>query len=161
MGAFNRDTGEFKDHASYVADKVDQEIFRLYLKGQDASYTAIFISYSRIDSRFVDQLEGDLKKHGLSLWIDRSNLQGGQDWVEMIQSAIKGCQILILILSPDAVNSPWVQKEYRYALEQGKIVIPIICRPGFSLPVDLASIQTIDFYRDYSKGFNDLLKSIR
>jgi hypothetical protein len=55
----------------------------------------IFISYSRTDSEFVDRLEADLKARGFQVWIDRRKLEGGQDWIDELESAIKRCQIML------------------------------------------------------------------
>ena len=57
----------------------------------------IFISYSRTDSTFVDQLETDLQRNGIHTWVDRRGLEGGLDWVDQLQGAIDKCQILLVV----------------------------------------------------------------
>lgn len=83
---------------------------------------AIFISYSRTDITFVDRLEADLQARQFRTWVDRRRLEGGLDWLDQIQSAIDQCQMLVLVLSPDAAQSKYVRMEYRYALGTGKLV---------------------------------------
>jgi hypothetical protein len=90
----------------------------------DQSSADIVISYSRTDSDFVDRLEADLKAHNLTTWVDRRKLEGGQVWEADIRSAIDHCRVLLVVISPDALDSPWVTKEYRYALKRHKEASP-------------------------------------
>ena len=40
----------------------------------------VFISYSHRDDEFVLRLASDLEDRGASVWIDRGNIQGGEQW---------------------------------------------------------------------------------
>ena len=81
----------------------------------------VFISYARADSTaFVDRLEGDLKAQQFHPWVDRHGLEGGQEWMEIIQDAIDACQALVVVMSPAAVQSQFVRMEYRYAAVTGQ-----------------------------------------
>jgi hypothetical protein len=85
---------------------------------------SLFISYSRTDSAFADRLFADLLARSFRPWMDRRKLEGGQDFLNEIQSAIDRCQVLLLILSPEAMASKNVRREYRYAADQqGKPII--------------------------------------
>ncbi|HRF93886.1 MAG TPA: toll/interleukin-1 receptor domain-containing protein, partial [Aggregatilineales bacterium] len=57
---------------------------------------------------------------------DHSDIEGGANWQTQIYDAIRRCDKLILCLSPDAVISPYVQDEWRYARREGTQVIPIV-----------------------------------
>lgn len=59
----------------------------------------VFISYSRKDLSFVEQLATDLKKAGLDVWYDVSSLGGGARWRVEIEAAIKNSQFVIVVLS--------------------------------------------------------------
>jgi hypothetical protein len=80
----------------------------------------VIISYSRTDSDFVDRLEADLKAHNLTVWVDRRKLEGGQVWEADIRNAIDHCRVLLMVISPAALDSHWVTKEYQYALKRHK-----------------------------------------
>ena len=86
----------------------------------------VFISYARADSTpFVDRLEQSLKAQQFQPWIDRHGLEGGDQWMDIIQQAIDDCHALVVVLSPAAVQSKFVRIAYRYADEIGKLVIPL------------------------------------
>jgi predicted ATPase len=121
---------------------------------------SIFISYSHADSAFVDQLETDLRKLGFETWVDRQRLAGGQRWRREIQEAVEQAQVLLIVLSPDAIASWSVQVEFDYALELSKLLIPIYYRQC-NVPMELRAIQWIDFRHSYEQGLEALLQVLQ
>jgi len=119
----------------------------------------LFISYAHTDSPFVDRLEADLRRQGLATWVDRQRLAGGQRWRHELQEAVERAQVLLIVLSPEAVVSTNVQIEYDYALEQGKVVIPLYYRQC-NVPMELRAIQRIDFRQNYESGLQALLQAL-
>lgn len=120
----------------------------------------IFISYSRTDIDFVRRLAGDLEKAGYRTWWDRSILPGAL-WHREIEAAIEGSQICLVVLSPDAVESEWVENEYLFALDQRLTVIPLYYR-DCRIPLRLHSRQRCDFRgeeseRKYKDAFRELI----
>ncbi len=121
----------------------------------------VFISYARADSTaFVDRLERDLKAQHFVPWVDRHGLEGGQEWMEIIQQAIDECHALAVVLSPAAVQSRFVRIEYRYADEIGKLVIPLRYLPTPTTPMDLRILQWVDFQTSYDEGLRHLVQSL-
>jgi hypothetical protein len=89
----------------------------------------IFISYSRKDGAFVDQLEAALKARGFEPLIDRDEIYAFEDWWKRIQGLISGADTVIFALSPEAVDSEVCAKEVAYAASLNKRFAPIVCRP--------------------------------
>ena len=118
-----------------------------------------FFSYSRKDSEFVRRLAEELREAGINLWLDQLIL-GGQRWDGAVEEALQTCQGMIAVLSPDAVASQNVMDEVSYALEEKKIVIPILLH-SCTIPFRLRRVQYIDFTADYSTAFAQLLRALR
>ncbi|MES9926444.1 MAG: toll/interleukin-1 receptor domain-containing protein, partial [Candidatus Thiodiazotropha endolucinida] len=72
-----------------------------------------FISYSRHDQDFARRLAGDLSERAHHVFFDQTSIPAGEDWTRSIQTALESCSRLILILSPDAVESKNVLDETR------------------------------------------------
>jgi tetratricopeptide (TPR) repeat protein len=96
----------------------------------------IFISHASKDDPFVKELRLALEGHGLPVWVDSRNLRGGSKLAPEISEAIKTARQIIVVLSPNTVNSPWVRKEIQQALAveqekkaEGYRVIPLLL-PG-------------------------------
>lgn len=128
----------------------------------------VLISYSRVDSDFAYRLRADLEASGFNTWIDTAKLndQGGQEWLRLIQDAVDACQAMVVIVSPDSINSRFVHIEYHRAQKLGKLVIPVHYRTVTSAPIDLDLYQWIDFRSDqgvnepYQVGLTSLIRSL-
>ena len=90
----------------------------------------LFISHSFQDDAFVRDLRAALAEHGQDGWIDSRELRGGDSlWLE-IQNAIEEASAVLVVVSPNALQSKWVGKELRHALsvqeQRGKDKFPVI-----------------------------------
>jgi len=120
--------------------------------------TQVFISYSRKNLDFVERLASDLQAEGLDVWYDLSHLEGGMQWAPEIQSAIQQSQYFIFVLSPDSVNSTWVQREYLYAEKLKLNIIPLMLQEC-DIPLWSMHLQYIDIQgKKYDLQFAELRK---
>jgi formylglycine-generating enzyme required for sulfatase activity len=120
----------------------------------------IFISYSRRDLEFVERLAKDLRAAGLTVWYDLSNLEVGAHWGKEIQNAIQNSQYAIFVLSPNSVESEWVDREFIYADQLKLKIIPLLHEPC-SLPLGMLNLQYIDMQgNNYKLHFDDLLDAL-
>ncbi|HEY7126436.1 MAG TPA: TIR domain-containing protein [Ktedonobacterales bacterium] len=109
---------------------------------------SIFISYSREDSVFVDQLEENLAQQGFVTWLDRQRLIPGRDWAAEIETQIKQLDMVVVVLSPSAVKSEWVNREIAFAQQIKKTIIPIRLKQ-VDIPLRLSNLHCIDFFSDF------------
>jgi hypothetical protein len=96
----------------------------------------IFISHATADDPFVADLRRALEGLGLPVWVDSRNLRGGSKLRPEIETAIGEARQVIVVLSLQTVNSPWVRREINAALRvekrrknEGYRVIPLLL-PG-------------------------------
>ncbi len=121
----------------------------------------VFISYSRKDLSFVEQLATDLKKAGLDVWYDVSSLGGGARWRVEIEAAIKNSQFVIVVLSPDSIASEWVEREFLFASKLERKIIPLMYR-SCELTLNYLDLNYIDVQNEnYDQNFDELLKALR
>jgi hypothetical protein len=83
-------------------------------------HTKYFVSYARVDGDFARQLAERLRAAGVDLWLDQFDIVMGQRWDAAIQTALRSCQGVIVVLSPGSVESDNVLDEISYAMEQKK-----------------------------------------
>jgi tetratricopeptide (TPR) repeat protein len=106
-----------------------------------------FVSYSRKDSDFALKYAGNLKDD-FDLWLDQWDIpnlvEGDLDWDRAIEKAILECSHILIILSPQSVQSKEVLGELRLALNKGKTIIPVL-HQSCEVPRQLLRIQYIDF----------------
>ncbi|MEK6411112.1 MAG: toll/interleukin-1 receptor domain-containing protein [Acidobacteriota bacterium] len=86
----------------------------------------LFISYSHLDSPFVDKMEQELNNAGIRFWRDDHHATAGR-LEKQVDKAIHDNPIFLLVLSNNSVKSDWVQHEVRLAreleLESGRDVL--------------------------------------
>jgi hypothetical protein len=118
----------------------------------------IFLSYAKEDRQRVRSIYRQLIAHGLSPWIDVADLEPGQDWQQVIMTAIKKARLVLLFLSKVSVTkSGYFQKEISEALAvaetfpQGhKFIIPVRLQ-NCVVPERISNWHWIDVYRPYGR----------
>lgn len=122
----------------------------------------VFISYSRRDREFVEKLSSDLRKRGISVWIDTENIQAGTNWQSEIERGLGNASALIFVISPNSTKSKWMIEELTATIQLHKIVLPVIIRDVDvnELPPLIRQIQWADFRASYADGFSSLIKGL-
>ncbi|NKB80290.1 MAG: TIR domain-containing protein [Nitrospirales bacterium] len=88
----------------------------------------VFLSYARSDGEAIaTELRKRLqeKEPEITLWQDRICLEGGISWWKQISEALDVVKFLVLVITPNALKSPIIEKEWRYARERGVCVYPV------------------------------------
>ncbi len=117
----------------------------------------IFISYSRQDIVFAQQLARKLDRLGAQLWFDLKDIPAGENWSTSIQQGLETCEVMIVIVSPDSMASPNVEDEWQYFQDHGGHVIPVLARPTENIHYQLHRRQYIDFTKkSYEAAFDQL-----
>src|ERR1700685_3742639 len=88
----------------------------------------VFISYARRDGEaFATELRRRIEtaQPEITVWQDRSEMEGGVGWWDQITSALEEGDFLVLVMTPAAMNSAISQKEWRYARQEGVCIYPV------------------------------------
>ncbi|MEM7084966.1 MAG: TIR domain-containing protein [Bacteroidota bacterium] len=119
----------------------------------------IFFSYSRDDSEFVLNLAKELREKGANVWLDQLDIKPGTRWDKSIEDALDASQTVLVILSKTSVESNNVMDEVSYALEEGKMVLPVMLE-ACDVPFRLRRLQFADFSVSREKGIETLTKAL-
>jgi hypothetical protein len=85
----------------------------------------IFISYSRRDLDFAQQIVDALADNALDTWIDWKSIPKGEDWEQEIYRGIEGAGAFLFLISPNSVASEMCNKEIAHAVKNCKRILPI------------------------------------
>ncbi len=119
----------------------------------------IFLSYSRKDKAFARKLAKDLENAGHTVWWDLTNIDGGDRWAREIQDGINQSEILAVVVSPNSINSEWVEKEFIFASKRGMKIVPLLYE-HCELPIWLLNLQYVDIVgMNYERNFKQVLES--
>lgn len=86
--------------------------------------TDIFISYSRKDYDQVRRVKEFLDKElGINCWMDMDGIESGEQFKDVIISAINRHDIVLFMMTKSSMNSPWALKELNFAEKKKKRII--------------------------------------
>ena len=125
-----------------------------------ATTARVFISYSRRDLAFVELMVWDLRAAGLEVWYDLAGLEVGSRWGKEIQNAIRQSQYCIVVLTPNSVDSEWVEREFLFASKLQLKIIPIL-QSACEVPLWAVNLQDIDMQgKKYQRNRDVLLRAL-
>jgi uncharacterized protein YjbI with pentapeptide repeats len=81
-------------------------------------FYSCFISYSSKDDEFATELHCKLQAQHVRCWRDSEDLKIGDKFQDVIDSAIRLHDKLLLVLSENSINSSWVEWEVKKALKK-------------------------------------------
>ena len=124
--------------------------------------SAICLSYSRQSKEIVRTLADDIEALGHTVWFDQE-LTGGQACWDQILERVRDCEVFVFALAPEALNSTACKREYQYAADLGKPILPVLVAEGVSinlLPPALSAIQFVDYQEQDRNAAFRLAKAI-
>ncbi len=127
---------------------------------------SLFISHSSKDDEFGFRLVKDLRRElgsDEAVWYDsEGGLYGGESWWSKIVSVLDTCDVFVIIISPNSMNSKWVMRELDIATGEGKRIIPVLYRQC-DVRADLRAIQYISFLDSvpYNVAFDKLMQALK
>jgi hypothetical protein len=116
-------------------------------KDIDGPILRLFISYSRADTAFVDEVVEGLELVGnFEILLDRHSIASGEKWRERLAGLIEESDVAVFILSPDFVASDVCGWEVAHAGEHGKRLVPVLIAPidDAKVPEALRAINYVD-----------------
>jgi predicted regulator of Ras-like GTPase activity (Roadblock/LC7/MglB family) len=124
----------------------------------------VFLSYSRKNTEAMQRIDLLLRKQGIPTWMDHQLSPGTRQWKIAIERAIEESSVVLALLSPEAKQSEWVDRELEYARMQHKTVIPVIVEgdPQSSVPFELITSQWINLVGDnFEAGWLKILETLQ
>lgn len=135
---------------------------------------SVFISYSRHDyvdeqneiipGNCISRIMEAFEKNGISYWIDKEGVYSGDEFKEVLTTAIENAQVFIFISSVSSNNSKWTAKEINVAVYEKKKIIPVLIddsKYNKSVKLDLVGLDFIDYKKNPSLGLRELIKSVK
>jgi tetratricopeptide (TPR) repeat protein len=128
----------------------------------------VFLSYSSEDRDLADRIQRSLADRKLEVFRDARSITGGDNIVLAVGEGLAHSQAFIVLISPAAMASRWVEHEWATALwlslERGSSmrIIPVIIARGAFLPALLRPFRFVDFRppADFDRSLEELASAI-
>lgn len=125
----------------------------------------VFLCHAKEDKTKVEEIGSKLLEDGFLTWYDDKDLLPGDDWEQVVEKEIGGCDYFLAFLSSRSLGKTgYVNRELRYALAQRdrrplghRFIIPILmddCSP----PRELHGIHFCRIWE--SGGYEKLVKAL-
>lgn len=124
----------------------------------------VFISYSSKNTPIAELVLDELQKASIKCWMAPKSLNGGDEYEEIIDQAIKNCKVFVLVFSENAVSSRWVNSELTIAFNEYKHIIPFKIDQTIlegKMKVKLIQSHVINAYPEVSAKINELVRSVQ
>lgn len=116
---FERAEGVHREHIQYSPDNP--------VKPREISTEPrVFLAYVKADQEYVNHLSTFLENNGLNLWRAAEDIQIGTRWDFALVDAIIDSTAMIVVMSPEAQRSEWVQAELSIASRERIPIFPIL-----------------------------------
>jgi len=118
----------------------------------------VFISYSHHDRETAKSIYNIIERHGLNPMLDEKDISGGEVIDDKVKTLLSQAQVLIVVISPSSIKSPWVFYEIGRADDSGKKIIPYLTHPGLisDLPIFLQKRKHFNNFVDIEQFFAGL-----
>ncbi len=112
----------------------------------------VFLSYARKDAAHADKLRRLLGARRDVRLLSADDLSAGSDWQTKLRDALINSNLFVMVVSPDALASPWLLQELgaAWALEKPILVVVAGTTLPMKLPVELEQKQFARI-RDFRK----------
>lgn len=123
----------------------------------------IFISHTPEDDEVATRIYDCLVEASIEAWIDHKHIQTEEDKSGQLEKALDSASAIVLVLSPAALNSPTVAREYQKFLRQNKrvyIVMVKAVRPD-DLPRALKRSKQFNLTKNFEEGIQKLIQTLQ
>jgi len=78
----------------------------------------VFISYVSKDEALATKVVESLEDAGLDAWYKKREIMPGDNWAEKVATGLKDSNAMVVLMTPDALESDAVQSTISYALSE-------------------------------------------
>jgi hypothetical protein len=127
-------------------------------KGKQA--LRIFLSYAVAEREYGHKLRRLLSQRPNLQIFTPESLSAGENWESKLKDEISQCDIFVVLLSQNSVNSEWVLCELGAAWALNKLIILVITHPDVvsKIPLDLRRVQSVEI--KYLESHPEVIKQI-
>lgn len=86
----------------------------------------VFISHSSVDTWVARQIANAAEKCGAAYFLDEANIEYGDDFEDKICAAVRASQELVVLLTPWAIQRPYIWLEIGAIWGQGQRIVGVL-----------------------------------
>lgn len=119
----------------------------------------VFISYAHEDTDQVEPIVAQLKRH-FHVWIDATGIKQGTQWYEAIEENLSQSAAVLVFVSNQSKDRPWVLYEIEKASNHGIPCHPYLIESISDLPEVLRETHFIDGSQHQAAAYEKLMDDL-
>lgn len=142
-----------------LCDNIEQVSFQIRMVAMQGEQKHAFISYSRRNIDVMRRLAHMLRESGIPVWTDERLTAGTPSWKNSIENALQGAFCVIVLMSPTAKTSEWVERELDYAYMLQLPIFPVLIEGSQrdAVPFEIINMQYVDARADLDQGLQQIV----
>jgi class 3 adenylate cyclase len=134
--------------------------------GGSASSIKAFLCHASEDMPRVCDLYDRLRQDGIDAWLDKQDINAGEEWALVIPNAVRASDVVLVCISSRSISKEgYLQKELRCVLDvadekpDGAVYVIPVRFEDCLIPQRLSRWQWVDLFE--AEGYNKLIRSLR
>jgi hypothetical protein len=132
------------------------------MAGKGTRGRRIFLSYAAADKHLAEKLAEGLSNAGHRVWWDH-DIVSAENWAGRVSEALEASDTMVVLVSPESLQSRWVRREIEFALGSPKYsgrLIPVVVRPTNSMPWIFQRLPKVSAARTASETSKRILRAL-
>jgi hypothetical protein len=123
----------------------------------------IFVSHATADKWLARTICEKIEALGASTFRDDRDIEGGDDIPEQIRTRIKQSRELIVLLTPDSVDRPWVLLEVgaAWGWRKNYRIVPVLCHTDVESIPDIIKAKKAFHLNEFDQYLAELKERLR
>jgi hypothetical protein len=124
----------------------------------------VFLSYARADEKWARQIAALLTNSGLRVWDPEREVLPGDDLAAKLGKALRDSDAMVVLLSPEALESRWVRNEIESALGSERFrdrLVSVVLRPTKGIPWILQQLPHVRVTKDIGSVGEEILALLK
>jgi hypothetical protein len=132
-------------------------------RGQSNARHQVFVSHATSDKWLAVTICEKIEAMGASTFRDDRDIQGGDDIPEEIRTQIKQSRELVVLLTPDSADRPWVLLEVgaAWGWRKGYRIVPVLCHVTIDAIPDIIKGKKAYHLNEFDLYLKDLKKRVQ
>ena len=136
---------------------------KLRIRASKTPLARVFLSYAHADAPQAARIRDLLQRLGHAVFHD-AELSAGQDWQSRWRRELEAADVLVVLLTPDGVESSWVLQEAGAAWALNTMIVPLVTDEAVldRFPIALSGYQALKLEDlDTPEGARELAEIIQ
>ena len=123
----------------------------------------VFVSHATADKWIATTFCEKIATTGASTFRDDRDISGGDDIPDAIRSQIKQSRELVVLLTPESVDRPWVLLEVgaAWALRRDYRIVPVMCHVTVDAIPDIIKGKKAIHLNEFDQYLRELQKRVK